>query len=142
MNRRAPMQMQGGATFLCNRHGIGYGFGMRHLSPLLPSLRSVAAGIVIATAPIAGAFAAAASETAITCTNPASGATWQIKVDYANSTVDTNAASISDSKISWHDGKENGNYTLDRKTGTLIFTGPSSTGGYFISDRCSLDNSG
>lgn len=111
-------------------------------SPLLLSLRSVAAGIVIASAPFAGAFAAAASETAITCTNPASGATWQIKVDYVNSTVDTNAASISDSKISWHDAKENGNYTLDRKSGSLTFVGPSSTGGYFIFDRCSLDSPG
>lgn len=115
---------------------------MHSSSPLLLGLRSIAAGLVIATAPLGGAFAAAASETAITCTNPASGATWQIRVDYANSMVDANAASISDSKISWHDAKENGNYTLDRKTGALTFAGPSSTGGYFISDRCSLDSPG
>ena len=115
---------------------------MHNSSPLLLSLRSLAAGLVIATPPLAGAFAAAASETPITCTNPASGTTWQIKVDYANNTVDANAASISDSKISWHDPKDGGNYTLDRKTGALTFVAGSSTGGYFISDRCSLDSPG
>ena len=113
---------------------------MHSSSPLLLGLWSLGAGIIITTAPLAAALAA--SETAITCTNPASGATWQIKVDYANSVVDANAASISDSTISWHDAKENGNYTLDRKTGALTFVAASSTGGYFISDRCSLDNPG
>ena len=115
---------------------------MHRTSPLLLDLRSVAAGLVLITAPLSAAFAAAASETAITCTNPASGVTWQIKVDYANSTVDANAAEISDSKISWRDTKEGGRYTLDRKSGSLTFVAPSSTGGYFIFDHCSLDSPG
>jgi hypothetical protein len=118
-------------------------------SPPLLKRRSLAAGFVFAAAPLlgvpifdTGAVAATPSQSAITCTNPASGATWQINVDYANSTVDANAASISDSKISWHDPKDGGNYTLDRKTGALTFVASSSTGGYFISDRCNLENPG
>ncbi len=96
----------------------------------------------LAASGIAAANAASPAESAITCTNPASGTTWQIKIDYEHNTVDTNAASISDSKISWRDPKDGGNYTLDRKTGALTFVAPSSTGGYFINDRCSLDNPG
>jgi hypothetical protein len=88
------------------------------------------------------AWAATPSESAITCSNPASGKTWQINIDYVHSTVDANAASISDNQISWHDAKDGGNYTLDRKSGKLTFVAPSSTGGYFIVDRCSLDHSG
>lgn len=107
------------------------------------SSRFLGRGLVVAAALLdASARAATPSPSAITCTNPASGATWQIKVDYANSTVDANAARISDSKISWHDAKDGGNYTLDRKTGALTFVAGSSTGGYFINDRCSLENPG
>jgi hypothetical protein len=111
---------------------------------IMPKVRSCAAGIgALASIGLAtGVLAATPSESAITCTNPASGTTWQIKVDYTNNTVDAYAASISDSKISWHDAKDGGNYTLDRKSGDLTFVAPSSTGGYFIFDRCSLDNSG
>ena len=75
---------------------------------------------------------------AITCTNPVSGANWQIQVDYDQNTVDSNPASISDAEISWHtaDGE---NYTLDRKSGNLTVIVASSTGGYFLYDRCKLD---
>jgi len=97
--------------------------------------------LVAMAAPMA-ALAATASESALTCTNPASGKSWQIKIDYAAKTVDANAADISDAKISWHDAKDGGNYTLDRKSGALTFVAPSSTGGYFVFDRCSLENSG
>ena len=72
----------------------------------------------------------------ITCTNPASGATWQISIDYDQATVDANPAHVSDTEISWHDGKSGGNYTLDRKSGDLTVVTPSSTGGYFIHDHC------
>lgn len=81
-------------------------------------------------------------ETAITCTNPASGAQWQIKVDYARGTVDANAANVTDAKISWRDAKDGGNYTLDRKSGKLTVVVPSSTGGYFLYDQCNLGNPG
>ena len=79
-------------------------------------------------------------ETMITCTNPASGATWQIKIDYDHSTVDSDPARISDTRISWRAASDGGNYTLDRKTGNLTVVLASSTGGSFLYDRCKLEN--
>ncbi len=79
-------------------------------------------------------------ETAITCSNPLSGASWQIRIDYGRSTVDSNPARISGSEISWHDAADGGNYTLDRKSGNLTVVVASSTGGYFLHDRCRLEN--
>jgi hypothetical protein len=80
------------------------------------------------------------SETVITCTNPASGASWQIKIDYDRRTVDANPASISDDEISWHDQADGGNYTLDRKSGKLTVIFASSTAGHFLYHRCRLGN--
>ena|ERR1700733_6184104 len=77
---------------------------------------------------------------AISCTNPASGATWQITIDYDHSTVDSNPAHISDAVISWHDAKDGWGYTLDRKSGNLTVVLASATGGNFLYDRCKLDN--
>jgi hypothetical protein len=74
----------------------------------------------------------------ITCTNPASGATWQISVDYQRATVDANPARISDDAIIWRDAKDGGNYTLDRGSGNLTVVVASSTGGYFLHDQCRL----
>jgi hypothetical protein len=74
----------------------------------------------------------------ITCTNPASGATWQISIDYDLATVDANAARLSATQISWHDAKDGGNYTLDLRSGELTVIVASSTGGYFLHDRCGL----
>ena len=86
------------------------------------------------------ALAAPSGQNAITCTNPASGTQWQIKIDYDQSTVDSNPARISDGDISWHDASDGGNYTLDRKSGDLTVVVASSTGGYFLYDRCKLVN--
>ena len=74
------------------------------------------------------------------CTNLASGANWQIRIDYEKSTVDSNPARISSTTISWHDRTAGGNYTLDRKSGNLTVIVASSTGGYFIYDRCKPEN--
>jgi hypothetical protein len=79
-------------------------------------------------------------QTAITCTNVASGASWQIKVDYDKATVDSNPARISDAEISWHDATDGGNYTLDRKSAKLTAIVASSTGGYSLFHRCKLEN--
>lgn len=94
-------------------------------------LASLAAGIAGFAVP-----AVAQPAAVLSCTNPASGATWQIHVDFAHSTVDANAARISDDTMAWHDAKDGGNYVLDRKTGALTVTVASSTGGYFLHDRC------
>ncbi|MGA9427982.1 MAG: hypothetical protein WA889_22995 [Xanthobacteraceae bacterium] len=94
-------------------------------------------GLAIAFSPTAAA--APTGEKTITCTNPTSGANWQIKVDYDRKTVDSLPAAISDGQISWHSaGGEN--YKLDRKSGNLTVVVASSTGGYFLHDTCKLDN--
>lgn len=79
-------------------------------------------------------------EVAITCTNPVSGASWQIRIDYDRSIVDSNPARISDATISWRNAKDGGNYTLDRKSGNLTVIVASSTGGAFFYDHCRLEN--
>lgn len=83
---------------------------------------------------------AGADALAVACTNPYSGTTWQIRIDYDRSTVDANPARIGDATISWHDAKDGGNYTLDRASGALTVIVASSTGGYFLHDRCKLPN--
>jgi hypothetical protein len=96
--------------------------------------RSALAAFALWTA--AGGVAAAESgATAMTCTNPYSGASWQIHIDYDRSTVDSNRALISDAEISWRDpaGRK---YLLDRKSGDLTVTLASATGGNFLYDQC------
>jgi hypothetical protein len=76
-------------------------------------------------------------QVAITCTNPSSGATWQIHIDYDHHTVDSNPAAISDTFIVWQES--NGwKYTLDRKFGKLTVVLASSTGGNFLYDQCKV----
>ncbi|MBO0712425.1 MAG: hypothetical protein J2P47_14235 [Acetobacteraceae bacterium] len=88
---------------------------------------------------ISGTAVGEQGEHAVTCTNPASGATWQIRIDYDRNTVDANRARIRAGDITWHDANDNGNYTLDRKTGNLTSIVASSTGGAFFYGRCNLD---
>lgn len=90
--------------------------------------------LVLLLLPVA---AAQAGPSRIVCVNPASGASWDIQVDYDRHTVDAIAAKFSDSEISWKDSSGS-NYTLDRKSGALTQVSPSSTGGYFLHDRCKL----
>ena len=101
---------------------------------LTTGIAGLATGLVVAT--LNGD--AREPETAITCTNPASGATWQISIDYDRATVDANPARISDAEISWRDAKDRWNYTLDRRSGALTVIVASSTGGYFLHDHCRL----
>lgn len=104
--------------------------------PLAVALAGLGALIFWASGGHNGALA---GDNAITCTNPASGTNWQIRIDYERSTVDSYPASITEGKISWHDASDGGNYTLDRKSGNLTVVVASSTGGYFLYDRCKLD---
>ncbi len=102
--------------------------------------RALAAAIAVVAAVGASPGAAQAGETAMTCTNPVSGASWRIGIDYDRSTVDSNPARISEARISWRDATDGGNYTLDRKSGNLTVIVASSTGGYFLYDRCRPEN--
>ena len=104
----------------------------RHFAAAIAALAACAAAAPEGQAP--------SREPTITCTNPASGATWQITIDYERGTVDANPASVSDTEISWHDAKDGGNYTLDRASGKLTVIIASSTGGYFLHHRCRLKN--
>jgi hypothetical protein len=114
---------------------------MRVDAPMI--LTRLAAGIgaltIAMAAPVFGAEPRP-SETATTCTNVASGANWQIRIDYAKATVDSNPARISDAQISWRDASDGGNYTLDRKSGKLTAILASSTGGSFFYHHCKLEN--
>jgi hypothetical protein len=106
-------------------------FQNRHLAAAIAALTAC-----IAAAPIDGQPPPRAP--VITCTNPSSGTTWQISIDYDRATVDSNPAKISAAEISWHDPKDGGNYKLDRGSGELTVVVASSTGGYFLHDRCGL----
>jgi hypothetical protein len=75
----------------------------------------------------------------ITCVNSSSGARWQIEVDYDQKTVDTNPATIGDSRIAWRDAKDGWRYSLDLKTGELYVVFASSMGGNTYFHRCLLD---
>ena len=105
--------------------------------PLMAPAIALAAALAVLA--IAGPVRAA--DTLITCTNPASGASWEVRIDYAGATVDSNPARISDAAIVWRD-TGGSNYTLERQSGNLTVVVPSSTGGYFLYDRCGPKKSG
>jgi hypothetical protein len=100
--------------------------------------RQVAAVIALAFCIAAAPGEAAPGTLLVTCTNPSSGTTWQIAVDFDHATVDANPASVSNDAISWRDAKDGWSYTLDRHSGELTVVVASSTGGYFLHDRCQL----
>ena len=103
-----------------------------------PKLASAACALGLGTAVWLSGAHAQSGEVAITCTNPSSGATWQIHINYDHRTVDSNPAVITDAVIEWKES--NGwKYTLDRKIGKLTVVLASSTGGNFIHDECKLD---
>ena len=101
------------------------------------AMAGLAAGLLL---PAVG-LRAQQDRTTILCTNRASGASWQVTIDFAKSTVDAQPARITGAAISWFDPKDGGSYTLDRKTGALTASVASSTGGYFRSARCALGKS-
>jgi hypothetical protein len=70
------------------------------------------------------------------CTNPASGAVWDIKIDYQSSTANSFPAIISENGITWHDALHGGHYALDRNSGDLTVIYASSTGGFTLKDKC------
>jgi hypothetical protein len=96
------------------------------------------AAIAALAAAIAAPGSAEASGVPVTCTNPFSGASWQIAIDYDLKTVDSNPARIDETEISWRDAKDGWRYTLDRKSGALTVVLASATGGNFLHDQCRL----
>jgi hypothetical protein len=114
-----------------------------HKFSMMPgSCRSILVGLAYTVAFGTAAWVSSAraqnGEAAITCTNPASGATWQIHINFDRRTVDSNPAVISDAVIAWQES--NGwRYTLDRKIGTLRVVVASATGGNFLYDQCKMD---
>jgi len=85
-----------------------------------------------------GVGAARAAAVSVTCTNPYSGASWRIAIDYDLKTVDSNPASIDETQIWWRDAKDGWRYTLDRKSGALTVVLASATGGNFLFDQCRM----
>ena len=129
---------------LSRKPGFGYGSAHGDVDATMFQNRVLAAGIAglvtgLAMPTVNGD--AQESRTTITCTNPMSGASWQIAIDFDRATVDSNRAEITDAKIAWFDPTDGGNYTLDRKSGDLTAIVASSTGGYFRHGRCSLEKS-
>ena len=118
----------------------GSGSLTRSMTKLRRPLAGLAAVLVIGIATPAVSAEAQHGERAITCMNKSSGTTWQIKVDYDHNTVDTNPASISDSKIAWRDANDGWRYTLDLKSGDLTVVLASSMGGNSYFHRCLLDH--
>ena len=127
-------------ALLCKAQESDYGGG-RQADRIMFQTRHVAAMIAALTTSALVPSALAQSPPRVSvllCTNPASGMTWQISIDYDHATVDTNPAKISDDEIVWRDAKDLWNYTMDRKTGKLTVVVASSTGGYFLHDTCKL----
>ena len=100
--------------------------------------RTAAIAALAAAASAACGSRAEAEGVAVTCTNPFSGASWQIAIDYDLKTVDSNPARIDETEISWRDAKDGWRYTLDRKSGALTVVLASATGGNFLHDQCRL----
>jgi hypothetical protein len=94
--------------------------------------RAVCAGLVLSIAP----SVSHANTTVLTCTNPSSGTTWDVAVDFDRRMADSFPADISDSSIAWQDSTHGGIYEFDRASGVLTFRNASSTGGYFLHDQC------
>jgi len=129
---------------LCISTGFEYGSTHNNVSEIMLRYRvlgagiaGLAAGLVVLTICVN----AQESKTTITCSNPVSGASWQIAIDFERATVDSNQAKINLATITWFDPADGGNYTLDRKSGALTAIVASSTGGYFRHGRCALKNS-
>jgi hypothetical protein len=79
---------------------------------------------------------AGAETMTLRCTNPFSGATWDVAIDHARRTADSFPASITDKTIEWRDLARGGHYQFDRTSGELTVIYASSTGGFSLKDNC------
>jgi hypothetical protein len=113
-----------------------WGMGLMHFERILAAAVVGVGALVALPGP---GTAAQAQATAVTCSNPVSGAHWQIMIDYQKSTVDSYPAEITVAEISWFDPKDGGYYSIDRQSGDLITALGSSTGGWLRHNHCSLE---
>jgi hypothetical protein len=81
-------------------------------------------------------WAIAPDATLIHCVNPSSGTRWDVVIDPGRGLVDGFAAQIGPNEVDWNDPTDKSRYALDRATGQLAMTRPSSTGGYTNFDSC------
>ena len=117
--------------------------GGRRTSPSMPPLvttvtigMSIAAVVALALGTATGSDPADVESTTLRCTNPFSGATWDVAIDPAKRTVDSFPADITGKSIEWHDSIHGGRYEFDRASGELTVVYASSMGGTFLTDQC------
>lgn len=94
------------------------------------------AAIVLALATPADSDPVYVDPVTLRCTNPFSGATWDVAIDPTRRTADSFPAQMTDRHIRWRDTVRGGRYQFDRDTGELTVTYASSTGGFFLKDKC------
>jgi hypothetical protein len=107
----------------------------------IPTVTAVTAGlsiaaIVLALAAPSGSDPVFADPTTLRCTNPFSGATWDIAIDPVQRTAGSFPADITDKSIQWRDSARGGRYEFDRASGELTVIYASSMGGTFLKDHC------
>jgi hypothetical protein len=107
----------------------------------IPTVTAVTAGlsiaaIVLAMAAPSGSDPASADPTGLRCTNPVSGATWDVAIDPVKRTADSFPAEITARSIEWRDLAHGGRYEFDRASGELTVVYASSMGGTFLTDQC------
>ena len=104
---------------------------MRSVTPFILLITAIATLLTASQSrPVSAAVAT------LRCTNPYSGAMWDLTIDYDRSLADAFPAEITKTRITWRDTSHGGNYLLDRRSGTLTVTYPSSTGGFSLRDKC------
>jgi hypothetical protein len=106
---------------------------MRSVSAHILRIAAIAALLTASRSQLASATVAT-----LRCSNPYSGAMWDLTIDYDRSLADAFPAEITQTRISWHDTSHGGYYLLDRRSGALTVTYASSTGGFSLRDRCEL----
>ena len=102
---------------------------------------SIALMVLALEAP-AGSIQAGAEPATLRCTNPFSGATWDVAIDPARRTADSFPADITDRTIKWHDAAHGGNFEFDLASGELTVVYASSMGGTFLKDSCRIVRGG
>ena len=96
---------------------------------------SIALMVLALEAP-AGSTQAGAEPATLRCTNPFSGATWDVAIDPSRRTADSFPADFTDRTIKWHDAARGGNFEFDLASGELTVVYASSMGGTFLKDSC------